>query len=326
METVLVTGVGGGAGQSILKALNLGNYNVIAADSSALGAGLYFGNKSYLVPNANEESYVPEILKICIIENVSFIFPGHDVELKPLSMARDLFSNIGVNVIVSNEKVIDICDDKMETTNFLKECGLNFPKTYHFQNFVWADTPVVLKPQRGGARSRNTYIAYNKIDYFKYSELIDKENCIVQEFIDGPEYTCGTIFLDKEYLGSIIMQRILRDGDTYKAFSVKDALISEKLRYIIEKLKPSGACNIQLRKRGNEIYVFEINARCSGTTAARALVGFNEPITILNYLTNRQIKSLEYKDRTILRYWNEIVIENDEVEYLRNSSRSKSDE
>ena len=64
METVLVTGVGGGAGQSILKALNLGNYNVIAADSSALGAGLYFGNKSYLVPNANEESYVPEILKI----------------------------------------------------------------------------------------------------------------------------------------------------------------------------------------------------------------------------------------------------------------------
>ena len=60
-------------------------------------------------------------------------------------------------------------------------------------------------------------------------------------------------------------------------------------------------------------YVFEINARCSGTTAARTLSGFNEPKMIADYLLKGIEPSYEIKEQTILRYWKELVVENDEI-------------
>ena len=79
------------------------------------------------------------------------------------------------------------------------------------------------------------------------------------------------------------------------------------------ELEPFGACNVQLRIRDGKPYVFEINPRCSGTTAARALVGFNEPSVILNYLKTKQYQEIHYEEATILRYWQEVKVANSAI-------------
>ena len=106
------------------------------------------------------------------------------------------------------------------------------------------------------------------------------------------------------------MKRFLRNGDTYKAFSVKSDAINEFVGQVVTALKPFGACNVQLRIRNGKPYVFEINPRCSGTTASRALVGFNEPSIILSYLKTNEYKEIYYEEATILRYWQEVKVSN----------------
>jgi carbamoyl-phosphate synthase large subunit len=175
----------------------------------------------------------------------------------------------------------------------------------------------VLKPQRGGARSRKTYLARSENDFNLYRQLADPGNCIVQEYIEGDEYTCGTITLGQKCAGAIVMRRILRDGDTYKAFVERNRALESTVRAIAEALQPFGACNIQLRVRNGEAFVFEINARCSGTTAARALAGFNEPKMIAGYLLDNVPPAWSIREISILRYWKELVVSNCRIQQLR---------
>jgi carbamoyl-phosphate synthase large subunit len=53
--------------------------------------------------------------------------------------------------------------------------------------------------------------------------------------------------------------------------------ITDQCRSIAESLKSKGALNLQCRVIDNQVYVFEINPRHSGTTSIRSMVGFNEP-------------------------------------------------
>ena len=140
------------------------------------------------------------------------------------------------------------------------------------------------------------------------------------EYIEGDEYTCGTINLDNSCKGVIVMRRILRDGDTHKCFSEKNEAVEKEVRLVAESIKPFGACNVQLRFKENKAYVFEINARCSGTTASRTLCGFNEPKMIADYLLKSIEPSYQIKEQTILRYWNELVVDNSEIKQLRDNS------
>ena len=64
-------------------------------------------------------------------------------------------------------------------------------------------------------------------------------------------------------------------------------------------------------------FVFEINARCSGTTAARAICGFNEPLMIANYLIHKIEPTYNIQEKSIFRYWNELVIDNKDIETVK---------
>ena len=89
------------------------------------------------------------------------------------------------------------------------------------------------------------------------------------------------------------------------------------MRTIVEALKPFGGCNVQLRVRNGKPYVFEINARCSGTTAARALAGFNEPKIVADFLFDGSLPEPTIREIGILRYWKELVVLPERIEKLQ---------
>ena len=318
---IAVTGAGGGVGQSILKSLNDTDYNVIALDGEYLAAGLYASNTSYVIPYANENNYISRLLEICKKENISILFPGMDVELMTLSLNRHLFEDIGTTVVVSRPEVITVSDDKYQTYKQLSKAGINVPSTILAENFnpKEGSYPVILKQKVGGARSKNIYVIRNATEWMSTIQIIGKDisGFIAMDYIEGDEYTCGTINLDGECKGVVIMRRVLRDGDTYKCFTIKNDIIENEVRSLVNFIKPFGACNIQLRLKGDKPYVFEINARCSGTTAARTLSGFNEPKMIADFLLKGIEPTYTIKEQTILRYWKELVVDNDEVIELK---------
>jgi carbamoyl-phosphate synthase large subunit len=319
---IAVSGAGGGVGQSIIKSLQDTEYEIVALDGEALGTGLYAAKKSYLIPYANDPRYVETTLEICKKEQCKIFFPGLDAELSILSENIEKFAAIGTIVVVSSKDVIEISDNKMTTFSKLSEIGILVPHTINLAeediDNVNLDYPIVLKEREGGARSQNLYIVKNdeELEGLK-NQGVDLTAYVAQEYIEGDEFTCGSVTLDGECRGVIVMRRILRDGDTYKCFPVRSPEIEKEVRKVVTAIKPFGACNIQLRVRDGVVYIFEINARCSGTTAARSLSGFNEPKMIADYLLHNMEPSYEIKEQTVLRYWKELVVSNDEVELMK---------
>lgn len=91
-----------------------------------------------------------------------------DIDLPVLSENKQLFNDIGVQVVVSDKSVIDICNDKLETYKFLVRNGFNAPKTYislrdalNSIKIGEIKYPVIVKP-RWGMGSIGVYEAENE--------------------------------------------------------------------------------------------------------------------------------------------------------------------
>ena len=326
MSAVLVTGVGGGVGQSITKALADSRLSLVGVDADELASGLQAVPVAYRVPRSNQPGYIDSLLKICKLEDCSLVFPGLDPELSQLAEAVDRFRDIGTTVVVSSPEVIRIADDKLATARLLAQAGLAFPETVLLGDDVdpsWL--PVVLKPRTGGSRSNGVFVVRTTEELRRAQDVVDPGNCVVQEYLGGDEYTCGTVNFEGVCYGPIVMRRELRGGDTYRAQVVVDERISEYVRAVAQHLGPFGPCNFQLRLRGGAPVLFEINPRCSGTTAARALAGFNEPLMVADYLLSGRPVVYSIQEIMVLRYWAELVASPERLSSLASGRRSVGD-
>ena len=129
MQRILITGLGGGVGQSILKALQDTDYGLVGVDSEALAAGLHAVPAAYTGLYAGDPKYVERLIEICRAESCSLIFVGHDVELLPISEQAEWLRANGIVPVVSSPDIIRVCDDKLATHSFLKEKGFDVPET-----------------------------------------------------------------------------------------------------------------------------------------------------------------------------------------------------
>lgn len=318
---IAVSGAGGGVGQSIIKALAGGPYRVVALDSDALSAGLYATGAGYRIPMAHSASFVDAVLDICRDEGCGIFFPGLDNELGIVSRSIARFADAGVHAVVSPPAVVELSDNKFLTYTALKAAGIPVPYTVDMRTespgTELPPYPFILKRREGGSRSKDVFTIRELDDLSTVSQMgLDLTDFVAQELIEGDEYTCGSVTLAGKCEGVIVMRRILRTGDTHKCFSVRDETIEGAVRVIMDLIKPYGACNVQLRVRDGVPYVFEINARCSGTTAARALCGFNEPLMIADYLVHGNAPQYSVRESTVLRYWKELLVPNGDVAEL----------
>jgi len=322
MINILVTGAGGGVGQGIIKSLKMIydlDINIIAADMSPLATGIYSGNKAYLVPACTADNYLMRLADIFTSENIQYYFPGTDVELSFCALNKvSIKENYNVEVVISNMDAVLISDDKYKTFEFLRDNGFTYPETF-LEDEVNIDKisyPVIVKPAVG-CRSIGVGIVNNKVDLKR--RLLSENGLIIQELIgtDADEYTCTVVIANNKVSDVLILRRVLRSGDTFRAEPIKSEVISNYVKSVALALNVNGSCNFQLRIDKNGIpKIFEINCRFSGTTPFCSQLGFN-PVEF--YLKN--IMNIEYKynidyNRVVLRYWSEVVVDKNIVESL----------
>ena len=322
LEKIAVSGVGGGVGQSVIKALYETNYSLIGLDGEYTAAGLYAVPKAYHIPYARSEQFIPRLTEILQQEKCHLLFPGLDAELPKLSAFKDqIQEQSGACVVVSRPEVVEIADNKLLTSYFLEKIGVPAPRTHVLMQVLGGtaqmDFPCIIKPMTGGARSKDVHKINSARDLERWLPTLEPADFVAQEYIEGDEYTCGTVSFDGKCLGTIIMRRIFRDGDTVKSFVEFNPAIEDVLRRVLAELKPFGPMNIQLRMREGVPYIFELNARCSGTTAARALSGFNEPKIMADYLLHDKMPEYTIRKTTIFRYWKELVINENSLEEIQ---------
>lgn len=323
---IAITGVGGGVGQSVVKALYRTDYKIVGLDGYCLATGLYAVPIAYKIPKVSDPGYIKALLKVCAEEECKLLFPGLDTELAILSKNIAEFKKIGTTVVVSRPEVIEIANNKFLTYQKLSTNNISVPKTCYLDDYLsnkqGIKFPAVIKPTFG-SRSLGVSTLYTPEDL---NWLISKkdfkaQNYVIQEMLEGDEYTCGTVNLDNKCWGVIVMKRILRDGDTYKCFTVYNKDIENTVFKIMDILKPFGACNVQLRLQNGVPTVLEINARYSGTTGARALAGFNEPKMIADFLLFGKKPVHKIKKLSILRYWKELLVDNEPINELEKKGK-----
>jgi carbamoyl-phosphate synthase large subunit len=317
---VLVLGVGGNVSQGILKALALSKLpcRVVGACISPSSLGLYAVDRGYISPPANDPSFLDWLLDLCREEGVQAILSGVEPVLSVLSQhADEIREKTGAISVVSRPYLLSIANDKLATSQWLENQGLNFPR-YAFSSDVSAlerlvetcGYPLIAK-LRSGRGSHGLMTIHNKSD-LEY--ICAQPNFIVQEYLGTPdsEYTVGC-FCDKNgrLRGCIAMRRELLQGTTYKAEVGDFPEVRAEASRIAEALKPMGPCNIQLRVSNGKPTCFEINMRFSGTTPMRARLGFNDVEAALShYVLDQNIEDLPNITQGItLRYWNEVYID-----------------
>lgn len=293
------------------KSLKL-NSNIITADISETAPAIYFADKNYIIPRVGERNYIDSIIEICREEKIKLIVPTIDTELDILAENKELIEkNTNAKVLVSSKEVINICRNKINTSIFFEENGFGVPRLitdYHLStgNYKF---PLFIKPLDGSS-SINTFRVNNRLhlDFFiKYVK-----NPIIQEFIEGKEYTIDA-FMDFEGNPITIVPRervATRGGEISKGKIVKDFELIEEVKKVIEVLRPIGHITFQCMKTVYGIKFIEINPRFGGGAPMSIKAGANSPMNLYKLLMGEKLTYNEdYEDNMMaLRFDDSIFI------------------
>ena len=287
--------------------------NIVAADASELAPALYFADINEVVPRISDnDGYIKAIVNICRNFNISLIVPTIDTELLLLSERKTEIEETGAKVLISDERVTRICRDKKNTQEFLEENGFLVPHMLgplELKNPEKLTYPLFIKP-RDGSSSINAFQVHNADELEMYLKLI--ENPIVQEYIEGTEYTIDA-FLDFEsnLITAVPRVRIAtRSGEIAKGIIKKDREIIEDIRRLMDKLKPIGHITIQCKKTKRGIEYIEINPRFGGGAPMSIMAGADSCENLYRLLRGEKLKYTEkYRENlTFLRFDQSIML------------------
>ena len=323
MNKILVTGVGSLLGQGILKTILSSKIKVkiVGTDYFEDAVGFNWVNKSYLLPDIlskkNFRKWKLKILEIIKTEKISLIIPGLDFELKLFSKLKtEIEKRTACKVIVSSYNLIRTFQDKWKTYKYLKKYKFPYPETTlpeNLRDFLKKNKfPLIVKPRRGHT-SKNVFLVQNKQEL---KLAISKcKNSIVQEYLfdKNNEFTCGTICFDKQLRSAITLKRKLKNGNTILTIHKKDKnfkLINEYIKKLTLHINPYGPLNFQLCLTNKGPVVFEVNPRFSGTAPIRSIYGLNEFKVLIDALRKKRINKIKYRYGTVIRYLEDLFIEN----------------
>lgn len=321
MARVLVTCVGSGVGQSVLDSLNeLRQDYIIGCDMNRNVYATHFCDEFHFVPGLYSEGYLDTLLNIAIERKADIIIPGHDHELALLSKDIDKFHAHGIEVLVSEPKVISISRDKYLWYEYFHERGCSIVPTYKVKDFKESPDssifPAIIKPA-GGSASQGIYIVHgiDELEEMSDEDIIqpylfptkdDKNYETIaravnnRKFVQMSEISIQLIFgKDAKFRSIFISENVLKNGIPVHI----DTILPEEFEYLDEIMKfvpiceeqgVKGPVNVQGRITEKGIFFFEMNMRFTGITGNRAQLGFNEVKFLVSDFLGQSPRPLSY--------------------------------
>lgn len=294
-----------------------GKGKVYTTDASNLAPSLYDSDGHFIVPKIDHPHYLESILTICKENKIDGVLSLIDPELSMLSENKELFLEIGTIPIVSNYEVIELCFDKFQFNEFLKEHNFNSIKSYIQKEKFYEDLskneisfPVFVKPVKGSAS-----ININKVNSKEEIEvLFDQfDNLMIQEFIDGIEIGADVYIdmLTNEITSIFTKEKILmRAGETDKSKSIKNKKLFNLIKEFVTITGFKGIIDIDIFEVDGNFYISEVNPRFGGGYPHAYEVGMNIPKQIINNLmgNKNEVAIDSYPENTFMLKYNEVKI------------------
>ena len=285
-----------------------GEGKVYVSNSTNQSPAFQVADGYIVTPLIYDDNYIPFLLGYCKENHISAIISLFDIDLPILSKNKKLFENNGIVVIVSDYEVIEKCNDKYLTYNFLAENGFNSPKTYiDFESakndisLGLLEYPLFVKPRWGmgsisvfeAADEEELEIFYKKVkrellnSYLKYESSIDIDRAVlIQEKLNGQEYGLDVINnLKGEYQNTIVKKKIaMRSGETDCAVTLDIPSLKNLGQVLSAKLGHIANLDVDVFVVDDKPYVLEMNARFGGGYPFSHMAGVNLPKAIVNWI------------------------------------------
>lgn len=295
----------------------------LGTDTTKLSPALQLCDEALLVEPITHPQYISQLLHIVRRYAVSLLAPTVDLDLRLLAEHKPRFEELGCRVLVSDPEVIDMCQDKRRTFDFLVKNGFDSPATMSVRAALAADRkgelkwPCFLKRWDGYA-GRDNAVARNRSELRFFAKRIPNVMC--QEFVEGIEYTCDAyVDFDMRVRCVVPRRRIeVRSGEVSKGQVVKNLEIMSQARRVVELLGAGpGVITVQLFVTDDgRIRFTEVNPRFGGGAPLSIQAGADFPRWILQELTGNppQIDFDGFTDGlTMLRYDAEVWAQDAEL-------------
>lgn len=302
---VLLTSAGrrGYLVQYFKEALN-GKGKVFVTNSTQWCTSFQYADESAVSPLIYDDEYIPFLLSYCQEHEIDILIPLFDIDLPVLAKNKQKFETIGTRIIVSEPSVIDVCNDKWKTYQFLKESGFHVPETYiGLQEVMQAlrkgdlQYPIIVKP-RFGCGSLAMSVAEDEAallfhyrrnartishTYLKYESDSVEDKILFQEMLKGQEYGVDVIHdLKGNFQTAVIKEKFaMRAGETDIARLVENEIIFNETKRLGEVLGHIGNLDCDTFLVDGTPYILEMNARFGGGYPFSHLGGCNLPKAIV---------------------------------------------
>lgn len=287
MRRILVTAISGDVANGILKILQDTEDTVYGCDIYDYPVGMDRVTAYWKSDLAVDPAYIGNLLDKCREYRITHLIPANEVEIKVISKNAALFAEAGIKVMINPPETIETFQDKYETSRLLNQIGGDViaPRTYLYRDFSEdGGTYIVKLKNSSGSKLLQKVKTLDEINELK----VDVQDIVVQEYIEeaSQEYTVG-VFSDGIHISTIIFKRQLKNGYTSFVELVEDEGIRQIAEKIVNAIALRGYINIQLRKHAGKNYIFEINARISGSVYFQYMLGHNIVIWWLDLLDGK---------------------------------------
>ncbi|MEO0594356.1 MAG: ATP-grasp domain-containing protein [Myxococcota bacterium] len=318
MTRVLLTGVGGPAAISVMKALPDNAFSLFASDMDPHAAGLYLvePERRFIIPRGDAPELCDALFAICKREAIDIVIPTVDSELEPVARERSRFEQIGTRVLLPALDALEICLDKLRLYEEAKNV-VPVPTTIPVSRDSRPDRyPVIVKPRRGSG-SRGIFLVSDEKDYLGHT---DTPGLIAQSYLPGQEYSIDVIAdSDGRSRYAVPRERMKTDsGVSVTSQTVHDEELIKHARAIVDHLKLAHVCNVQFRRDPlGHPKLLEINPRFPGTMPLTVASGINMPLLSVQHLLGAPIPDdLRFEEIAVVRYLQEVVISTEELHRL----------
>ena len=266
----------------------------------------------FQVPRVTDATYIDTLLTICEENAIKLIIPTIDTELLILSKHRDLFSQKGIFISVSDTELIKKCRDKNLTHELFTEYGVDIPKQFTKTNLEF---PLFAKPYNGSL-SKGIFMANDAEEIT--SEQLNNPELIFMQYISPEEYDEYTVdcYFDKNSELKCLVPRkriFVRAGEINKGVTKKNQIVSVLFDKLANLKGARGCITVQIFYHKTQCHVLgiEINPRFGGGYPLSYLAGANYPKWLIKeYFFNEYIPVFgDWEDSLLmLRYDAEVLV------------------
>lgn len=231
------------------------------------------------------------ILEIINEKNINIVLPFMDQVTIILSELKETSKqNDETLILVSESNLCKILFDKKLANDWFKNINLSTPDSEN------GDYPKIIK-KRDGFGARGLFKASNDEEFSVFFQNKNKDDYIIQKFINGKEYTVDSyVANDGNIICAIPRIRLeVRSGEVATAITDKNESIIELSEKILKSGKFKGPVCLQFieEESTGKIYIVEINPRFGGGVINSIEAGANMPEYVIKEYLNEEISPPE---------------------------------